>query len=124
MTYPTPYTVGWHTASDGAADPRGHAATVFSPSLVDGSDNPVNGSPVAVMGWAPTRQDETGAARVESDLDLYVPSSVSVKPKDVVDVPLDRSVGRFEVVAYPEDWSYGPFGFRPGSVIKLKRIES
>ena len=77
-----------------------------------------------VMGWAPTRQAETTEVRVESDIDLYVPPRVTSAPGDVVDLPLDKSIGQFEVVGYAEDWNHGPFQWAPGSVVKLKRVQS
>lgn len=112
MTYPTPYTVGWHTATT-VQTGRG-STTTYSPALT------VAGTQVAVIGWAPTRQAETTETRVESDIDLFVPPGVSSSPGDVVDL----SEGQFEVVAYPEDWTKGPFGFTPGKVVKLKRTQA
>lgn len=117
MTFPLRYTVGWHTFSEGAADGRGNTTKTHTPALT------AAGTGVKVMGWAPTRQAETSEVRVESDLDLFVPATVTSKPGDVVDVPLDKSVGTFEVVAYPDDWNHGPFGYTPGSVVKLKRVQ-
>lgn len=118
--FPTPYTVGWHTAAGESA----YAGTSsYTPPLNDGSDNAVDGTPVQVMGWAPADSTEPQQARVVHDIDLYVPPGVAVTPQDVVDLPLDRSVGRFEVVGHPDDWTKGPFGFTPGAVVKLKRVE-
>lgn len=117
MTFPTPYMVGWHTHSDGAEDAHGNPVTVYTPPLVDVDGDPVDGTPVAVMGWAPTRTEEPNEARIQADIDLFVPPTVTGGPKDVVDLP----EGAFEVVGWPEDWSNGPFGFTPGKVVKLKR---
>lgn len=114
MTYPTPYTVYWHTFSVGAVDARNNPTTVYTPALDE------TGSAVAVMGWAPTQTAEPNEVRVQADLDLFVPPTVSGGPGDVVDLP----DGAFEVVGWPEDWSNGPFGFRPGKVVKLKRTQS
>lgn len=111
MSYPTRYTVGWHTATT-AQTGRG-TTTTYAPLLT------ATGTQVKVIGWAPTRQAETTETRVESDIDLFVPPGVSSTAGDVVDLPS----GRFEVVAYPEDWSFGPFGFQPGAVVKLKRVQ-
>lgn len=114
MTFPTPYTVGWHTWSAGTATARNTTTDVYTPLLT------ATGTQVRVHGWAPTRELEPTATRVESDIDLFVPSSVAPGPKDVVDLP----IGRFEVVGYAEDFTHGPFapGFG-GSVVKLKRIQ-
>lgn len=118
MTLPTPHTVGWHTASDGAEDAHGNPITAHTPALN------VAGTSVSVIGWAPTRQVETSETRVESDYDLYVPPGVVARPRDVVDLPVDKSLGQFEVVAFDGDWNYGPFGYAPGSVVKLKRTQA
>ena len=115
MTFPTPHTVGWHTAST-VQSGRGTVTT-----LTPERDQP--GTAVRVYGWAPTREFETSETRVESDLDLFVPAAVTSSPGDVVDLPLDKSFGTFEVVAHAQDWSHGPFGFAPGSVVKLKRVQ-
>lgn len=115
MTFPTLWTVGWHTAST-VQGGRG-TVTTHTPTL------DASGAAVKVYGWSPARQAETSETRVESDIDLYVPPTVTSRPGDVVDLPLDKSLGQFEVVGYPEDWSYGPFGYQPGSVVKLKRVQ-
>ena len=60
--------------------------------------------------------------RVLWEIDLYVPRGVTSKPADVVDLPLDGSIGQFEVVGEIEDFNHGPFGFQPGSVVRLKRV--
>lgn len=118
MSHPTPHIVGWHTASDGAVDAHDNPTVVHTPALN------VAGTEVAVIGWAPTRQAETSETRVESDYDLYVKPGTVSRPRDVVDLPLDKSLGQFEVVAFDGDWNYGPFGYRPGSVVKLKRTQA
>lgn len=122
MTYPTPWTVGWHTATSGTDAHNNPTATTFTPALGD-DDAPVDGAPVKVMGWAPASSVEPGINQVVYDLDLYCPPGTVVNPDDVVDLPLDRSVGRFEVVGWPEDWTKGPFGFTPGMVVQLRRIQ-
>lgn len=121
--YPTPWTVGWHSSTAGDEDAEGNAGeSTYTPELGD-KDNPVDGAPVKVIAWAPATSTEPQLGRVEYDIDLYcVPGTVG-KPNDVVDLPLDRSVGRFEVVGWPLDWTKGPFGFTPGMVVQLRRVE-
>lgn len=114
MTFPTPYTVGWHTHSEGAVDAHDNPVSVYAPALN------LTGTQVAVMGWAPTQTTESNESRVQADIDLFVPPSVSGGPKDIVDLP----EGQFEVVGWPEDWTKGPFGFTPGKVVKLKRTQA
>lgn len=115
MTFPTPFTVGWHRFSDGTPNARNAKTAVYTPAL------DAEGEQVAVMGWAATVQSEPSEGRVVSELDLYVPPSVAANPRDVVDVPGE---GRFGVVAHPEDFTKGPFGFVPGKVVKLRRVQS
>lgn len=123
MTFPTPYTVGWHTASKGT-DAHNNDTYTHTPSLVDGSGDPVDGTPVKVMGWAPASTTEPSINQVVYDIDLYCVAGTSSTPADVVDVPVDRSVGRFEVVGHGQDFTHGPFapGFG-GVVVQLRRIQ-
>lgn len=121
--FPTPFTVGWHAAVTPAGD---DPETTYTPALLDDSDQPVNGTPVKVIGWAPAgsrgQSVEPEVGRVLWELDLYVPPGVVSQAADVVDIPLDRSFGRFEVVGMAEDFNHGPFGFTPGGVVRLKRV--
>lgn len=113
MTFPTPFTVGWHAASSGPdEDANGDPVITHTPAL------DVAGTEVRVMGWAPTASTELQIGRVDHDIDLYVPPSVAAGSGDVVDLP----EGQFEVVGSPLDWSKGPFGFTPGFVVQLKRV--
>ena len=124
--YPTPWTVGWHHSEPGTEDAEGNTGeTTYTPDLGEDSDNPLDGigEPVQVMGWAPATSTEPQIGRVEYDIDLYCTPGTACRPNDVVDLPLDRSVGRFEVVGYPLDWTKGPFGFTPGMVVQLRRVE-
>lgn len=122
MNYPTPWTVGWHYADTDAVDAEGNADITYTPVLKDSSDQPVNGTAVKVMGWAPATSTEPQIGRVEHDIDLYCTPGTTGGPFDVVDLPLDRSLGRFEVVGFPLDWTKGPFGFTPGIVVQLRRV--
>lgn len=106
-------TVGWHTYSEGAATARNTKAAVYTPALDEA------GAEVAVYGWAPTQTVEPSENRVESDLDLLIPT-VWGGPRDVVDIP---NLGQFEVVGDPQDFSTGPFSSRFGAVVKLKRVQ-
>ena len=113
MTFPTQYTVGWHTADLSGMDAEGNPATSWTTDLDEA------GVSVAVMGWAPARAAEPEIGRVEHDIDLYVPTGTTVGAADVVDLPN----GQFEVVGEALDWSTGPFvpGFG-GVVVQLKRV--
>lgn len=114
MTFPTPYTVGWHHADPDATDAHGNPTTAYTPPLDE------DGTEVAVIGWAPVAMTESGTTRVEADLDLFVPPETQSGPNDVVDLP----DGPYEVVGWVEDYTKGPFGFTPGMVVKLRRVQS
>ena len=109
--FPTPYTVGHRQWSAAGVDGHGNTVVAFSP--------PVD---MAVYGWAPATADETfgsSESRVVTELRLYVPAGTDIRPRDQVVLPS----GTFEVHAHPEDFNYGPFGWRPGVVVNLRRVE-
>lgn len=112
MTFPTPFTVGWHSATR-TESPLGEDVISYSPPL----DQP--GTPRDVIGWAPTQATEPEVGRVVGMLDLLVPDGFHAGPDDVVDLP----DGRFEVVGHPMSYSTGPFGFTPGGVVQLRRVQ-
>lgn len=116
MTFPTPYTVGHHAYSADAEDDYGREATMFTPA------RDVDGVQVAVYGWANPAGTEpklAGHDRVEVEVELYAPPGFNPGPHDLIDLPS----GQFEVVGYPEDYMHGPFGFQPGYVVNLRRVE-
>ena len=115
--FPTPHTVGWHSYTAGVEDDHGNPGeATYSPGL----DEP--GTPTAVIFIAPGGSSEPNVVRVEHDLEIGLPPDATVgAPQDVVDVP---GVGRFDVVGYPDDYTLGPFGFTPGKIVKLRRVQS
>jgi len=114
VTFPTPFTVGWHTFSEAGEDRNGNPVHTWTPAL------DASGTSVAVMGWAPT---QTGEPQQDHSLelwDLLVPAGVVSHPGDVVDLP---NVGQYEVIGVLQDYSQGPFGYRPGGVVQLRRYQ-
>jgi hypothetical protein len=87
-----------------------------------------HGNPVAryhpertrmVYGYGPrTVSTEPGGTQVIEGLDMFAPLfAVDHRDRFVVD-------GRTHVVEGDvSDWTHGPFGFKPGQVIHLKRVE-
>jgi hypothetical protein len=76
--------------------------------------------PKAVYGWAPAGTNESSASRhtVVSDLELFAPSDFMIDSKDRV-----RILGKtYEVQGEVEDFDHGPFGYRPGVRVNLKRF--
>lgn len=134
MTYPTPYVVGVHFHSRGAVDAHNNSVDVFIPSLDE------DGTPLAVIGWQPAQSSEPSGQyeeRVIVDLELLVPPSFPARERDVIDLPdglvypsayswpplLPAGIARYRVVGAPRDMTKGPFGFQPGKVLMLRRVD-
>ncbi|EME14805.1 hypothetical protein [Rhodococcus triatomae] len=75
-----------------------------------------------VYGWAPVRSDEprlAGRDAVTVEVELFAPATFPAQPHDRVLLG-----GRlFEVIGHAEDYNHGPFGFQPGLVVNLRRVE-
>lgn len=109
--FPTPYTVQRLPYVEGATDAHG---------------NPVEswGAPedVAVYGWAAPNSTEpklAGHDRVVVDVEVYAPTSFA-GPRDKVTLPAGKT---YRVEGEPEDYNHGPFGWQPGYVVNLSRVE-
>lgn len=116
MKFPTPFTVGWHVYSTTTTDGYNRQVPAYTP------EKTAEGTPKAVYGWAnPTNTEPklAGHDRVVVDVELYTPPGFNPGPHDLIDLPQ----GQFEVIGYPEDYNHGPFGFQPGYVVNLRRVE-
>lgn len=98
----------------------------FQPGATDVHGNPEESWAPAtehkVFGWsAPTSTEPklAGHDRVTVDVELLAPEGFPSGPRDLVIL----NGTEFEAVGYPEDFNNGPFGFRPGLVVNLRRIE-
>lgn len=114
--FPTPHTVGLHVWSGTGEDAHGNEIDVFTPPLDQ------EGAAQAVYGWSVPSSDSPAVAghdRVVVDVELLVPPEFPGKPRDVVDLPS----GRFQVVGEVRDYSTGPFGWVPGGVLNLERVD-
>ena len=96
------------------------------PGAADPFGNPVEawGAPVAqkAIGWNPPASGDpklAGHDRVVVDLELMVPPEFVAGPKDRITV----NGKKFSVIGYPEDTDGNPFGWYPGKVVNLHRIE-
>lgn len=110
--YPTPYTV---------------QTSAFNKSGTDSHGNPVESwaTPITqpVYGWAVPNSIQpkyAGQERTLVDVELYVPPGFVVGPRDRIILTGDW---KFEAIGYPEDYTHGPFGFNPGLVVNLIRVE-
>ncbi|KZM75559.1 hypothetical protein [Nocardia terpenica] len=119
MSFPLRGVVGHHRYRDGGLDAHGNPVPSYTPPL----DAP--GTPVAVYGWGPARSAEPalpGHDRVIIDVKIYVPADFSPAPRDLVDLPAGPA-GRFEVVGIAGDANHGPFGWVPGNVIAVRKVD-
>lgn len=123
MSYPTPYTVGWHVRTNTGPDRYREPATYSPPK-----DQP--GTPVPVIQWSAAKSDDSGSdgrqqlgyERVVLSVDLFVPPGFTPKRGDLIDLPAGP-VGQFEIVGAVEDYNHGFHGWHPGSVVNLRRVE-
>ena len=104
----TPYTVEHRAFTGTTRDARGNVTQTYA----DGVSRPV-------YGWGPPRSDEPTSGAVTAltvDLEVYSPTfEYGSQDRFVVGGNV------FEVVGLPTDYDHGPFGYRPGMVIRLKR---
>jgi hypothetical protein len=106
---PTPWTVDVLHYETGAEDEYGNDVEAWSAP----DTQPVHG-------WGPAGSVEQGGwqRQVVADLQLYAPAGFRVGPHDRVVVD-----GRtFEVEGDVEDYTKGPFGFRPGLRVNLRKV--
>lgn len=96
----------------------------------DAHGNPINGygEPVdlRVFGWAVPASEEPSPStqdRVIVDVKVYVPPSETVGRRDRVVIDVGPNAGTFEVIGEVEDYTHGPFGWEPGVVVNLQRVE-
>lgn len=116
--FPLRYTVGVHTRTESGMDAHRNPVPTYKPPL----DRP--GTPVKVYGWytpSATEPQIPGHERTIADVALMVPPGFPATSTSVIDLP-GGPKGQFEVIGDPEDYSYGPFGWKPGSVLNLRRI--
>lgn len=77
-----------------------------------------------VYGWAPAGTGEPFEVAREAvtwDLDLYAPPGFPAGPHDRITLP--EGLGTFEVDGKVQDFTHGPFGFRPGVRVRLAKVE-
>lgn len=76
----------------------------------------------AVYGWAPKKSEDGGTpvldGRVITEVNLLTPDG-DWRDGDTVTLPDNRV---FTVVGDPHDNNAGPFGFRPGYTVLLRRV--
>lgn len=123
MSFPTPYTVGWHVRTNTGAD-RFREPPTYSPPQTS------PGTPVQVIQWAAAQSNAAGHdgrqllghQRIVMDVDLFVAPGFTPAPGDLIDLPAGPQ-GQFVVVGYAQDYNHGFHGWTPGNVVQLRRVE-
>lgn len=111
MSFPLLFTVGVRAFTPGAGDAHGNPVEAWGSATTH-----------SVYGWSAPSSTEpklAGHDRVVVDLELLAPEGFPAQPRDLVVVDSDD----FQVLGYVEDFNNGPFGFRPGLVVNLRRVE-
>ncbi|MFI9507568.1 hypothetical protein [Nocardia sp. NPDC052566] len=119
MTFPLLFSIGHHSYSGTGEDAHGNEIALYTPPL----DQP--GTTQPVYGWSipsSTEPSLAGHDRVLVDVQVLAPPTLHVQPRDVIDLPADPA-GQFEMIGYAEDYTKGPFGFQPGAVINLQKVD-
>jgi hypothetical protein len=107
---PTAQTVGHQVWSGGTVDSHGNPVDTWAPAVE-----------VAVYAYGPPAvrgEPEPSGTEVITHLEIYAPE-FTVDPRDrfVVEGVTYETSGDLN------QWSRGPFGYTPGIVIRLKRVE-
>ena len=108
--FPTPHTVGVCTYSEGATDAHGRPTETWA--------EPVDHK---VYGWYFVTTDEPQEATHEGqlvDVKVLVPLGFTCTPQDRIVV----NSTSYDVIGEIEDYNHGPFGYRPGGVVKLRKV--
>lgn len=110
MTFPTPWTVGHHVFTGTGQDDLGNDVETWA--------SPVDAK---VIGWYASMLETLAGhtSRVESDIDLLIPSDSTIAIHDKVDLP--GFAKPFRVMAI-EDYCHGFHQWQPGNVAKLKQV--
>ena len=107
--YALTQTIGHAVYEEGAEDAHGNP--------IDSWADPVN---VQVYGYGP-RYDSTepGGTQVIVGLQVFAPETLQVDPRDQFVV----EGRRYDVDGELGNWTNGPFDFKPGIELNLKRVE-
>lgn len=112
MRFPTPWTVQLSKWSYGPKDRFGDQTKVWS--------DPVTRN---VYGWSPPDLTEevfsANRDAVVQDLDIYDPDDSVYAPDDLVIV----NGTTYSVLGNTRNYDHGPFGYQPGGVVRVKRVE-
>lgn len=112
MTFPLTQSVQ-HLAYDGKVkDSRGNLVDSWAAAVV-----------VAVYGWHISTTHEpqiAGHDRVLVDAQVLAPESFVPAPRDKILLP--GRAGEYQVIGETEDFNHGPFGFKPGNRVNLRKV--
>lgn len=109
--FPLAQTIGHKAYAGQERNSRGNTVDVWA--------DPVD---VKVYGWYISSTHEpqiAGHERVLVDAQVLAPPEFVPSPKDRVVLP---GRGEFEVTGETEDYNHGPFRWRPGNVVNLRKV--
>lgn len=112
VSFPLTQTVSHLAFDSGARDDRGNVVPAWLPPVT-----------VAVIGWYVSSTHEpqiAGHDRVLVEAQVLAPESWVPSPRDRVHLP--GRTGEYEVIGETEDYNHGPFQWRPGNVVNLKKV--
>lgn len=119
MRFPTPFTVQTKRFSEGPErDPRGAYVKKWA--------DPVTQPVIAIGPKERFVEPMTpGYDRVMVRREVFAPPEFIAGPLDILIIPARRNEPEleYEVFGYPEDYNDGPWGFTPGLVVRVQRIE-
>lgn len=111
MTFPLLFEVGVQAFTGSGVDAHNNEIETWSDTTQH-----------RVYGWSSPKSDEpkvAGHDRVIVDVELLAPEGFPARAHDRVILP----DGVFDVIGYAEDYNHGPFGWKPGLVLNLRRSE-
>src|SRR5699024_6296579 len=112
VKFPTPYTVQTQLRVLGEPNKYGERDETWDPPVTQ-----------KVYGWAPPGvEDEIFSANRDAlvqDLDVYAPSELTALPDDRMII----AGGTCRVLGGARDFDNSPSGFKPGRVIRVKRVK-
>lgn len=126
-SFPTPWIAYMHRYDGSAVNDEERTIDTWNPP------KNVAGTPFRVIGWAPVVAQEVEANRPIIRYELFLPPTIrhavsgivlpDPAPRDVIDLPENNVFGiaRFEVQAWPRDYTKGFHGWEAGKVVDLQR---